>query len=67
MKNKLILSISAFFLINVGIFGIGNVKASGCSDPFHIPESKNKFLSLSGCKDKPGHDCVIVRCPIVVK
>ncbi|GHB34197.1 hypothetical protein [Mongoliitalea lutea] len=67
MKNKLILSLLTFFLLNVGVFTIGNVMAGGCTEPFHKPESKNKLFSLSGCKDKPGHDCIIIRCPIIVK
>lgn len=67
MKNKILLSLSAFFILNVGILSTSYVLASGCSDPVVISGAKNKFLSMSGCKQKAGHTCVIVRCPIAIK
>ena len=66
-KKKIILSLSMFLLLNIGIVGVGKVTASGCSDPVVINDSKNKFLSMSGCKPKTGHTCVIIRCPISIK
>jgi len=67
MKNKILLSFSAFFILNVGILSFGDVLAGGCSDPVVIEKSKNKFLSLSGCKTRLDSTCVIVRCPIGIK
>lgn len=66
MKRKLLFVVSALFIFNAGIFGSSYVLAGGCSDPVVVPDQKNRFLSMSGCKPGEG-TCVIVRCPIVVK